>query len=225
MQIWQKFKFGIFDIDGTIFDNMPLSADAFCAVLKNFNLPEKDARKIYLETNGMNLSDQLKLVLEKYKKYFDDAVIKTLSEKFFQIRDNSPGWKNSPLFPGIKPLFEKLREAKINIFASTGSNTQETKSRLKTSGILDYFSLVLGDDEIPKGQKHFEKFAKYLKIDKKVFNSRAFFYSDGPSDMAIAKKFGIFAVGVTNTVDASKLKSAEADLTVSSAADLFKKEL
>jgi phosphoglycolate phosphatase-like HAD superfamily hydrolase len=125
MQLWEKFKFGIFDVDGTLFDNMALSAGAFCEILKIFNLPQNEVRKIYLETNGMNLNDQFKLVLDKYGTGYNESAIQSLHNDFFETRDNSPEWQNSFLFPGVKKLLEKLRANGVKNFVSSGSNTDE----------------------------------------------------------------------------------------------------
>ncbi len=220
MRIWQKFKFGIFDVDGTIFDNMALCADAFLEIVKKYNLPEKEVRKIYLETNGMNLNDQLKLVFRKCGVKYDSALIEKLNKSFFNLRDNSKEWQNAPLFPEIKILLAKLKQNGVKTFISSGSNTAEVEFRLKKSGILRYFALALGAEKIPKGVGHFEEFARYCGVSKKEFFKNAFLLSDGPNDMELAKKAGIFAVGITNTVNAEKLKSVGADIVISKAEEL-----
>ena len=223
MQIWQKFKFGVFDVDSTIFDNLALSANVFFETVSEFKLPE-EAREIYLETNGMNLDDQYKLVFDKYKVRYDDSVIKDLHDKFFDLRDNSDKWKKSPLFSGFKELLEKLRGNGVKNFVSSGSNTEDVASRLKNAGILQCFSLVLGAEKIPKGAGHIEKFAEYCKISPDEFSRQTFLLSDGAHDMALAKKSDIFAIGVTNTLDTEKLRSAGADMVIDDAGELINQE-
>lgn len=261
MLIWQKFNFGIFDADGTLFDNMPLCANAFLEIVKNFNFresPEK-IRKIYLETNGMNLNDQFKLVFDKYsinphtnftKKAsvsnriyptienniykdnskvgvgvnYNDALIEKLNKEFFALRDNSKAWQNAPLFPGIKTLLKNLKQNGIKNFVSSGSNTNEVIFRLKKAEILKYFDLILGAEKIPKGLKHIDLFANFCGIPPQKFASEAFLISDGPNDMALAKSTGIFAIGITNTVNAAKLKSGGADSVIKNIKQLLKLE-
>lgn len=220
MRIWQKFKFGIFDVDGTIFDNMALCVDAFWEIVKKYNLPEKEVRKIYLESNGMNLNDQFKLVFGKYGIRYDGALIEKLNKGFFYLRDNSKEWQNAPLFPEIKILLAKLKQNGVKNLISSGSNTAEVEFRLKKSGILRYFALVLGAEKIPKGLKHFDEFANYCGFPPKEFSKNSFLLSDGPNDMALAKQGGIFAIGITNTVNAEKLKSVGADIVISKAEEL-----
>ncbi|MDP3057625.1 MAG: HAD family phosphatase [bacterium] len=216
MLIWQKFKFGIFDVDGALFDNMPLCADAFFEIIKNFNFSEslEEMRKIYLETNGMNLNDQFKLFFDKNGVKYDDALITKLNKNFFSLRDNSLEWQNAPLFAGTESLIKTLRANGIKNFVSSGSNTDEVIFRLKKAGILEYFELVLGAEKTPKGLEHYAEFAQYCHENIKNFAAKAFLVSDGPNDMALAQKAGIFAIGITNTVSADKLKSAGANLVI-----------
>lgn len=221
MQLWQKFKFGIFDVDGTIFDNVRLMTDAFWEITGKFSLSEKEVRKIYVETNGMNLNDQFKLIFDKYGVKYDDSLIKNLNKKFFALRDNWEKWQNAPLFSGIESLLKTLRDNGVKNFVSSGSNTDEIIFRLKKAEIFNYFDLTLGAEKIPKGIEHFKEFAKFSGISAKEFAKNAFLLSDGPNDMALSQKTGIFAVGITNTVSAEKLKSSGADIIVKSTKKLI----
>lgn len=214
MLIWKKFKFGIIDVDGTIFDNMEICADAFIEIIKEFSLPKKEVRKIYLETNGMNLNDQLRLIFDKYGVQYNNALINKFNKEFFDLRDSWEKWLNAPLFPDIELFLKNLRENGVKIFVSSGSNTDEVIFRLKKVEIFEYFELVLGAEKTPKGLKHYAEFAQYCHENIKDFAAKAFLVSDGPNDMALAQKTGIFAIGITNTVSADKLKSASADLVI-----------
>ena len=145
MKIWQEFKFGILDVDGTLFDNMPLCADAFLEIIKDFNFREtpEEMRKIYLETNGMNLNDQFKLFFDKNGIKYNNALISKLNKEFFDLRDNWKEWQNAPLFPGIELFLKNLRANGVKIFVSSGSNTNEVIFRLKKAEIFEYLELVL----------------------------------------------------------------------------------
>lgn len=205
MKIWQKFKFGIFDVDGTLFDNMSVSASAFLEILEDYDLPADDARDIYLETNGMNLNDQIKLVFDKYKIEYDAVLLQNLNKNFFKLRDNSPKWNAAPLFPYASDFIKKLNAENVNLFISSGSNADEISIRLKKAKIDKYFDLVLGGEKIPKGPLHIAEFARKTGLTTQEFAASAFLTSDGPNDMNFAKKAGIFGIGITNTVSKEKL--------------------
>lgn len=220
MKLWQKFKFGIFDVDGTLFDNVEIMIDAFWKIIKKYDLPETEIRKIYTETNGMNLNDQFKLVFNKYGIKYDNALIKKLNKKIFALRDNCIEWQNAPLFPDTESLLKALRENNVQLFISSGSNTDEVIFRLKKAKIKKYFELIMGAEKIPKGSKHIELFANFCGLSPQKFASQAFLVSDGPNDMALAQKAGIFAFGITNTVSVKKLKSSGAKLAINNFKEL-----
>lgn len=221
MILYQKFKFGVFDVDGTLFDNMEVSADAFSETIKKFSLPEKETRKIYLETNGMNLNDQFRLVFDKYKITYDNTLVAKLNKDFFASRDNWEAWQNAPLFPGIDSLLKTLKENNAKLFISSGSNAREIAFRLEKAGISKYFDLIMGGEKIPKGAEHIGQFADFCGLTPQNFASGAFLLSDGPNDMALARSAGIYAIGITNTVNAAKLKSAGANMIISSIKEIM----
>lgn len=222
MFIWQKFKYGIFDVDGTLFDNAEIMACAFLEIIAAYNLPKKEIRKIYLETNGMNLNDQFKLVFEMYKIEYDATLIEALNKKYFFLRDNWQKWQSAPLFSGTDRALKFLKNNGTKLFISTGSNTIDASFRLEKAGVSKYFSLVMGAEIIPKGPLHIVKFAQFLGISQKKFTKNAFFLSDGPNDIKLAKNAGIFAIGITNTANSKMLESAGANLVISNFTDLEK---
>jgi phosphoglycolate phosphatase-like HAD superfamily hydrolase len=203
---------------------MPLSTDFVWEVIKKYDLPEKESKKFSIETNGMNFNDQIKMIFEKNMIPYDDVMIAKLNKEFFSLRDNSPKWQNAPLFPGVKKLLKTLHKNGVKNFISSGSNTDEITFRLKKMGILEYFDLVLGAEKIPKSQKHIDIFANFCGLSLQKFASSAFYASDGPNDMTLAQKAGIYAIGITHTVSDAKLKSAGANLTISNFEKLTKLE-
>lgn len=214
MMLLKKFNYGIFDVDGTLFDNIDIITDAFWKIIKKLSLPKSETLKIYRETNGMNLNDQFKLIFDKYSVKYDNALINKLNKKYFDLRDNWKKWQNAPLFSGTKSLLKTLRANNIKLFISSGSNTNDVAFRLQKAGILEYFTLVMGAEKIPKGPEHYNEFAAYCQENIQDFTAKAFLISDGPNDMALAKNANMFAVGITNTIGAEKLKAAGANLII-----------
>jgi len=118
-------------------------------------------------------------------------------------------------FPDVEKLIKKLTAENIKLFISSGSNTDEVIFRLKKAEILKYFEIALGGDKIPKSQKHIDFFANFCGLAPQKFASQTFLVSDGPNDMALAQKAGIFTIGITNTVSAAELKLAGANIAIS----------
>ena len=105
---------------------------------------------------------------------------------------------------------------------STGSRTAVSKERLAKLDLLRYFSVILGSNEIPKGPKHIEEFAKSVNLPTEEFAKQSFYCGDGVRDMKIAKMFGIYAIGVAQTLSKEKLLEAGADVAVDKIEDVLK---
>ena len=211
-----KYNYGIFDVDGTLIDNMPASAEAFADTLvsNGFDIPKKEAEKLHLETAGTQLNDQMRMILDIHKVSFDESVISKLNEDFFVRRENLKSWQEAKVFPEAKDVFALLYNKGIKIFLTSGSQTEGIAESMEQFGLDKYIHFMMGGCVIPKGPKHIEKFAKLAGLPVKEFSSRSFYCGDGARDMEIAKMFGIYAIGVAQTVGREKLLEAGADAVV-----------
>ncbi len=204
-----KFKFGIFDLDGTVFDAMPLYTEVYSQLLKErYEILPKNSVGYYLESAGTPLNEQFRFMFELNNKPADKIL--EMAKEFFEIVNK----KDFALFDGAKNILENLRKKGMMLFITTGSEDEMTKKRLERTGILKYFSLVLGSSQKEKGPWHIEEFTRSAKISIAEFSKQAFYCGDGPRDMSIAKIFGIYAIGVAQTVSKQKLLESSADVVV-----------
>lgn len=205
----KKFEFGIFDLDGSIVNAMPAYTKVFSEILNfKYGTNIRDSREYYLNSTGTPLDVQFKYVLEKYNKPTDE--IFQMVDEFFCIVNKI----DFVLFDGVKDIIDELFEKGFKLFITTGSQTADTKKRLEKLWLIKYFSLILGSSEIPKGPEHIKEFAKSVGLTVEEFSKLSFYCGDGPHDMEIAKMFGIYAVGVKQTVSREKLFEAGADVVV-----------
>lgn len=211
-----KYNYGIFDVDGTLIDNMPASAEAFAdtLILNGFDIPKEEAKKFHLETAGTQLNDMIRMFFDVHKAPFDESVINKLNEDFFVRRENLKSWQEAKVFPKAKDLFALLYDKGIKIFLTSGSQDEGIAKSMKQFGLDKYIHFMMGGYIIPKGPKHIEKFAELAGLSVEEFSSRSFYCGDGARDMEIAKMFGIYAVGVAQTVGKEKLLEAGADVAV-----------
>jgi len=202
------FEFGIFDIDGTIIDSMTTYEEIFATVLnKKTGIPKEEAKRFYQETAGIVIRKQFEQILALFKKSAD---VSEMAELFFE----KAGKKRFKAFPGAKKLLENLHKGGIKLFGTSGSRNQDLDKKLKDNGLLIYFDLIMGSSEISKGIEHIKIFADFCNIPLEKFAKKAFLIGDGPPDMRIAKEAGIYAIGVSTTVDAKMLLQADANEVV-----------
>ena len=205
----KKFKFGIFDLDGNIINTMPVYTKVFSGILKlKYEINSKDLKEYYLNSTSTPINLQFKYMLEKYSKPTDK--IPQLVDEFFYTVNKI----DFILFDGAKDAISGLSNKGFKLFITTGSQTADTKKRLKKAELIKYFFLAIGSSEIPKGPEHIKKFAQSVSLSVEDFSKQAFYCGDGPRDMEIAKMFGIYAIGIAQTVSKEKLLESGADVVV-----------
>jgi len=204
-----KYNYGIFDVDGNLVNSMPVYTETFSRILsKRFGISVEESSKYYLISAGTPLDVQFRHMLEKSGKSTEE--IQSMVEDFF----NAVNQVNYQFYDGAKGLIKELIKKRFMLFVTTGSQTSITVRKLEKAGIADCFKLILGSSEIPKGPKHIEKFTELAGLSISEFSKRTFYCGDGARDMEIAKMFGIYAIGVAQTVSKEKLFEAGADVVV-----------
>ena len=216
MSILSGKKFFISDVDGTIFDRMPLFTRVFAEVCKKRGVNQGGARRHYIQTAGDILSDQFKKCFSGEGVKYTLETIKECEGSFLAKVKDVP----APLFPGARETLTRLHEEGIMLFATSGSNEDELKT-LFAFNLLPPFALILGSDRIPKGAEHIREFAKHVSLTVKKFAALAIMVGDGPTDMRIASEANILGVGVTTTTTAEALLEAGARQTIPLLSSIF----
>ncbi|MDO8435845.1 MAG: HAD hydrolase-like protein [bacterium] len=214
-----KIKFVITDVDGVVFDRMPIFQTTFVEMMfRHYGIQKDFAAKYYYDTAGIPLqgqSGQLVGILQIHNISFTAEDIDRFVREFIQI-----AYKGEPkIFPGVKEILIDIKKSGRDLLASSGSPTSELKTLFAKYNLpYDFF---LGSDKILKGDKHIELFANHFSLTLGEFCQKALLIGDGPADMGLAKRNGIFAVGITNTVSAEKLLVSGASVVIESIDDIF----
>lgn len=205
----KKYKYGIFDVDGSLVDSMPVYAETFSGILfRMFEISVEESKKYYLISVGTPLDIQFKYILEKNGNSTEE--IEQMVKEFF----NTVNQTNYSWYHGAKELIVELCRRGFTLFVTTGSQTSVTEKKLEKAGIANCFKLVLGSSELSKGPEHIKKFAQSTALSVEEFSKQAFYCGDGLRDMEIAKEFDIYAVGVAQTVSKEQLLKSGADVAV-----------
>ena len=198
----ENFKFAVFDVDGTLIDSKRFYRGILQILLKiGFDFLNRCYHNSFEENQG-------KFIL-RLKKIIDTLIYDSLERIDIQ---------QPQLFGGARKVLEKLNQKQIKIFGTTGS--RKAKERLAQVGTLEFFELVL-DRKIPKA-KHILLFAEHLGISLEEFSCKAVCIGDEPGDMLLAKRFGLYPVGITNTVSDKILREAGARKVIGSFEELIK---
>ena len=206
----RKLRFVVTDIDGTILDRMPIYTRAFVDLLVPFGLDAQAAKTYYLDSAGLPIDTQFREAIALVGRSIEQTELTNIVRRFFV----AAGREKVKPFPQARAVLHALKAAELVLCATSGSNTEELKQVFAAEDLP--YDMVLGSDEVKKGEAHIRLFAENFGVSFEDFCVGAIFLGDGPTDMAIAGRCRICACGITTTVDQGKLLTAGADHIVAS---------
>ena len=137
----------IFDMDGLIFDTERLFMNKKAEILKEYGYEAK--KEDYIRTLGTAGKHLLDILYEIYGKDYpaDEISRKTRRLVTDEIEKNGPSVK-----PGINALLEWLRNKAIPCCVASSTQHIYVEAYLKRAGLADYFSRIIGGDEISRSK-------------------------------------------------------------------------
>jgi HAD superfamily hydrolase (TIGR01509 family) len=142
-----NFSAVIFDMDGLILDTERLALEAFQTTCMRFELG--DLSSLFIQCIGTNdalgeaiLKDGLE-GLADYKA-FGSAWIR----EYKRITSEKP----VPLKHGVEELLPYIESIEIPMAVATSTQTKRAKGKLGDAGLLDYFEIVIGGDQVERGK-------------------------------------------------------------------------
>ncbi|WP_426350940.1 HAD hydrolase-like protein [Alloiococcus sp. CFN-8] len=134
-----KYKYILFDLDGTLTDSQEGITKSVQHALKYFDIIEEDLSKLICFI-GPPLKD---MFCEKYG--FSEEVALMAIERYRE-RFSELGWAENALYPGVKETLEKLK-AKGLILAIASSKPEFFVNKIvEHFGIKDYFNAIVGSE-------------------------------------------------------------------------------
>ncbi len=185
MKLTKRYKYIIFDFDGTINNTSPGIYATFTAVLAHFGV---DASKVDLSRHiGPPLSDSYTHLLGP--QLCDSAI--QLHKRIF---DETKAAQNSFLYEGITDVLRRLKEAGYVLAIASSKYEPHAVQSLQYHGLSGYFSCVYGQTE-RRGFKR-EVLAQLVE-DNGWDKSLCLMIGDTLHDINGAHDCGIDAVAVT----------------------------
>lgn len=197
-----NFDAAIFDIDGTMVDNMSYHLKAWQEFCKRYGIKltkDKFRKKLSGRKNeeyfdilfNQNISDAQKQKLADEKE--------TLYRKIYK-----PHLKE---IIGLRNLLKKLKGFGIVCAVATTAPLKNRWLILNGLSLSPYFSLVLGEENVNKGKPNPEIFLKVAK-NLKVNPDRCIVFEDSPVGIEAAKKANMYTVALLTTHNREELKGA-----------------
>lgn len=141
----QKVERGVvvFDLDGTILDDLGLIADVAASVMAQvFGTPGEEARIHYLATTGMPFEAQLAQLYPAAP-----AGQRAGAARTFHQRKVTEAYAHARPFPEIPRLLNSLHRERWTLVVATGSETEMADLLLERVGLRYWFEEVLGSGD------------------------------------------------------------------------------
>ncbi len=185
-----KYRAAIFDIDGTLLDSVDLHAESWREVF------ERHGRVVALDKIRLQIgkgSDTLlpmffsKEEIAEFGKEMESERSKLFQEKMLpSVRP----------FPGVRPLFERLRADGLQIALASSAKREELENYLKILGIEDLVEVKTSSDDAAQSKPHPDIFAAALGRLERVSAQEVVAIGDTAYDIEAAGKIDIATVAM-----------------------------
>jgi HAD superfamily hydrolase (TIGR01509 family) len=142
-----KIQAVIFDMDGLLLDSERIAFDAFKFACARFNLG--DQSKVFMKCIGTNQLAGEKVLYQEFRAIANvSEFIKVWDDRYSALTSQVP----IPLKAGAAKLLARLSELKMPMAVATSTKSLRAKAKLEFSGILSYFSVVVGGDQVEQSK-------------------------------------------------------------------------
>lgn len=213
----KTFSLLVFDWDGTLVDSIErivtslqhaskqaIAADISETQAKNvIGLGLIEAiNRLHPELDGERHSTELQRIADAYRQHY--------------LYDNPIP---APLFPGVKPLLNELKQRGYTLAISTGKSRAGLDRSILENDVADYFSLTKCATE-SKSKPDPQMLHEILR-QLKFSNSQTLMIGDSEHDLKMAKNARVKSIGVTHGVhDADTLSKFEPLICLQNITDL-----
>lgn len=184
-----KFKYLIFDLDGTILDSHEGLCRSFQSALKSYGIEESIGNiKNHL---GPLLSETIVKVYGLSKEDGIEAM------KLHRKRLMEKGIYECSVYEGIPEMLKTLKDYNVKLAIATNKPEEASVSQLKYFDLIKYFDVVVGNNwDENRGTKG--EFIKMAMMEMKVNDiSRVCMVGDRYNDIEGGKENGLSTIGLT----------------------------
>ena len=202
-----KPKAVIFDMDGTIVDNMKVHIDTWMIFIEQHGLTL--TREAFLERMHGNLRE---IISKVFELDIDDPKVMELGQAKEQFyRDTYRG--NIIEIAGFTNTLKRLTHSGVSCALATMGDTPNIDLVVDELDIRTYFHTIIGGHEVDKGKPNPEIFLKVLQRVNQPPQS-SLVVEDSISGVESASRAGIPVVGITTTHPSDALLDAGCFVTI-----------
>ena len=183
----------IFDMDGTLFDTEKFYRQAWVETADFFGVERKPT--IGDEMGGVNFAQAMNIFAKYYpqldgKKYFD-KVFSTANQR----ADN-----DLKFLPGAKEIIEFFASKKVSMAIASGSYHATIDKNLRRMGVREFFSAIVGGDDIVNGKPAPDIFLK-AAAELNLAPNDCYVFEDSFNGIIAAHRAGCVPVMIPNQLE------------------------
>jgi beta-phosphoglucomutase len=182
----------VFDMDGTLVDNMHFHRQAWFDFLDGYEIHITEA-----EFQEKNVGTITEIVPKFFTRTLSREEIISLGKEKEAVYRNLYRDHIKPL-SGLENFLKALQEAKISIALATAADKGNIDFTLDALGIREYFTVITGSEEVSHGKPHPDV---YLKSAAKLqlAPGQCIAFEDTPSGIRSASAAGMEVIGLATT--------------------------
>lgn len=147
MRKLDHFSAAIFDMDGLLIDSERLALAAFERASAFYQLG--DIRDVFMRCIGTNKNMGMQVLTEGLGDRIDPQVFsETWHDYYREATTSAP----VPLKAGVHELLSYLSELGLPTAVATSTQTPAALTKLTDSGIIQYFDVIIGGDQVDKSK-------------------------------------------------------------------------
>lgn len=198
----------IFDLDGTLVDNMRFHIQAWVAMARSLGI-ELAAERVEREFNGKRNEEIFPALLGRPVP--PEELTRLAEEKESHYRQLFA--PHLAPVQGARELIVRLREAGLGLAVASAAPRANRSFVLDGLGLRSHFAHVIGAEDVKRGKPHPDLFlaaAQALGVDP----AACIVFEDAVLGVRAARAAGMLAVGLTTLTPAEVLREAGADWTM-----------
>jgi beta-phosphoglucomutase family hydrolase len=196
-----QIKAFVFDMDGTILDNMGFHTEAWMQTIEELGQPPRDPQEWERVTSGTPNHEIFRNLLSL--RELDDAGVNHWVERKEGLYREKALDRLVEL-AGFTQFLARARDLDIRLGLATGAGPSNISFNLEALGLVDAFDTIVGAADVVKGKPDPEVFltsAARLGVEP----SAVLVFEDAPLGIDAARAAGMGVVGVTTMMSVDAL--------------------
>ncbi len=144
----------LWDMDGTLLGTEELHLECWEQLCEQKGIC--NARAVFLLTVGRNQQDTDAILRREFGEDFDVPHHRALKNELFKARIE----KGIPVKEGVLDSLDYLKGKSVPMAVASSTNKEQVLRHLTSARIEQYFSAIVGGDEISRGKPHPEIFQR-----------------------------------------------------------------